>query len=369
MRRVLVVIDSLGYGGAERLLLTTLAHLDRSRFVPVVVALFGPNPLAGPIRDLDIEVVELGLDGPRDLYRAVVEVGRLLRAHGADLVHTHLFASNVAGRLATRGSRPVVTTLHNPDYGREGPGFLGLRRLLDGGSAHLWAPTFLAVSDDVRRDYGSQLGITNIRLHPNFLDVADLRRRLESASRPAERAALGIGPRDFLLLHVGRFHRQKGQDVLLKALAVLAPVAPRLKAVLVGDGPDQPAARTLAHSLGVADRVRFLGTTSEPERLYRAADAFVFPSRYEAFGMALLEAMAAGLPSAVSEVGGITELTTPDTSLRVPPEEPLLLAEAIARLRTDGNLRLRLGEAARSRATRFDAYAAVRALESVYAEA
>lgn len=367
MRRVLVAIDSLGYGGAERLLLTTLTHLDRSRFEPVVVSLSGPNPLAGPVRDLGVEVLELGLAGPRELLRAAAELERLIRRRDADIVHTHLFTSNVAGRLAARGRRPVVTTLHNPDYGREGPGRLGLRRLLDGCSAHLWRPTFLAVSEDVRRDFASQLGIGDIHLHPNFLDLVELRRRIESASRPAVRAALGVGERDFLLLHVGRFHRQKGQDVLLEAVAALGAGFSDLRVVLVGDGPDRSAARDLACRLGVADRVRFAGPTAEPEQLYAAADAFVFPSRYEAFGMALLEAMAAGLPTAVSEVGGITELTTPRTSLRVPPGDPVRLAEAIARLREDRPLRLRLSEAARERATRFDAEAGVRALESVYA--
>ena len=369
MKRVLVLIDSLGYGGAERLLLTTLSHLDRGRFTPTVLTLFGPNPLAPAIRDLDVEVVELGLTGPRDLRRAIHQVGRAVRGRRADVIHTHLFASNVAGRIAARGACPVVTTLHNPDYGQEGSGLLGMRRILDGCSAHLWRPTFLAVSEDVRRDYESQLGLTGIRVHPNYLDLADLDRRLEGVSRDQVRASLGLGADDFLVLHVGRFHRQKGQDVLLEGLALLARDDPTLRAVLLGDGPERGAALGLAGTLGLGGRVQFPGAISDPERFYKAADAFVFPSRYEAFGMALLEAMAAGLPSVVSRVGGIMELTTDETSLRVDSDDPHGLAEAMARLLRDRDLRRELGEGARRRATAYDVEPAVRALEAVYAQA
>ena len=370
MKRLLVVIDSLGYGGAERLLLTTLAHLDRSRFHPLVASLFGPSPLAGPIRDLGVRVVELGLSGPKDLPRAVAGLRSLVETHAPDLVHTHLFASNVAGRVAVRGRVPVITTLHNPDYGQEGPGRgFGMRRLLDGSTAHLWAPTFLAVSDEVRRDYREHLALRDVRVLHNYLDLDDFDRRFDSVPRGEVRRRLSVGADHFMLLHVGRFHRQKAQDVLIRAFAGLAPSDPALRLTLVGEGPGRGEAESLVQRLGVGDRVRFPGTVEDPEVLYAAADAFVFPSRYEAFGMALLESMAAGLPAVVSAVGGILELSTSATALRVPPDDPQALAGAIARLRADPRLASDMGMAARARATQFDATSAVSRLEGVYVDA
>ncbi len=370
MKRLLIVIDSLGYGGAERLLLTTLAHLDRSRFQPVVASLFGPNPLARPIRDLGVDVVELGLSGPRALPRAVAGLRGVMDAQSPDLIHTHLFASNVAGRVAVRGSIPVITTLHNPDYGQEGPGWgFGMRRLLDGSTAHLWTPTFLAVSDEVRRDYRAHLALCDVKVLHNYVDLDEFDRRLHRVPRTEVRRSLSVSADHFMLLHVGRFHRQKAQDVLIRAFSALAPSDPALQLTLAGEGPGRSDAERLAQRLGVRDRVRFLGAVEDPEALYSAADAFVFPSRYEAFGMALLESMAAGLPAVVSAVGGILELTTSATALQVPPDDARVLAGAIARLRGDARLASDMGQAARARATRFDATKAVARLECVYADA
>ena len=364
------MIESLGRGGAERLLVTTLSHLDTLRFEVVVASLFGPSSLAGEIRDLGIEVVELGLGGPKDLARAVLPLRRLIRRRRIDVVHTHLFTANVAGRLAARGLAPVVTTLHNPDYGAEGPahGF-GLRRLLDGSTAHLCPPLYLAVSEHVRDDYRAHLGLSGVRVLHNYLDVDGFRRRAEGVDPSGVRHRLGLRDEDFVGVHVGRFHRQKGQDVLLRAFAGLAPSDPSLRLVLTGDGPDKVGIEALASSLGIAASVTFTGQVPDPVELYAAADVFLFPSRYEAFGMALLEAMAMGLPSVVSSVGGILEVTTGETSIHVTPEDEQGLAEGLRAIRGDRSRRLTMGAAARERASAFDISRLLPRLEGIYATA
>ena len=366
-KRILVAIETLSRGGAERLLLTTLGHIDRTRFDVEVAALFGPNPLAREIRADGFTVHELGLDGPRDLVRAVAGLRRLLRDGAFDLVHTHLFSANIAGRLAAGRSTPVITTLHNPDYGQEGPDHgWGVRRLLDGSTALLCQPTMTAVSEDVRGDYRRHLCLDDVGVIHNYIDVAGFVRDLDRRCRSTERARLGIPDDALLILHAGRFHRQKAHDVLVSAFATLAGRAPHAHMVLAGHGPERVAVEAQIEAAGVADRIRLLGSVSDVEGLYAAADIFAFPSRYEAFGVALLEAMAAGLPSVVTRVGGIGEVTNEEASLFVEPDDVDGLAEGLTRLIEDEELRVRMTYGARRRATAFDVGIWLPELERLY---
>lgn len=369
-RRVLMVIDSLGRGGAERLLVTTLTHLDRTRFEVTVAVLFGPNPMAEAIRAKGIEVEELGLAGPKDLLSAVWKLRRLIRDGRFHVVHTHLFSANVAGRIAASGVACVITTLHNPDYGCEGPshGF-SARRLVDGGTAHLLRPSYLAVSRDVKDDYGRQLAIDGIEVLYNYMDVEQLQRDVQAVEGDRVRRDLGLAPDSFVVLNVGRLHAQKGHDVLLQAFAALARRRPRCRLVLAGEGPIRGQIESEAKALGLDEEVLFLGSVRDPVELYAAADAFAFPSRYEAFGMALLEAMGAGLPSVVSRVGGIVEVTSEASSILVRPGDSESFFQALSVLEGDPSRCRRLGEEARLRAASFDVSIWLPKLERIYAAA
>src|SRR5690606_15756625 len=153
------------------------------------------------------------------------------------------------------------------------------------------------------------------------------------------------------------FHRQKAQDVLLRAFAEARMEEPRLRLVLAGDGADLPRSRTLAEELALEDRVLFLGDVADPARLYAAADLFAFPSRREAFGIALLEAMAAGLPVVASRAGAIPEVLGRAWPDLVEADQETPLALALIRLARDPGLRRVRGDAARARAAGFDARA------------
>lgn len=366
-RRVLTVVDSLRRGGAERLIVTTHAFLDRARFQPAVAALHPPYDLAPELRALGVEVWTLDTGGTRDLPRAVLGVRRARRAFRPELVHTHLFTSNVAGRLAA-GRVPVLTTLHNPDYTFEAssaPAFR-VRRWLDRTTASRHNRAFVAVSEAVRDDYASQMGFGPIYVVPNYLDVDELARRVGAVDRHRERLMLGVADGEVMVLHVGRFHRQKAQDVLLHAFREALREEPGMRLVLAGEGAELGATRALAEALDLGDRVLFAGDVGEPARLYAAADVFAFPSRWEAFGIALLEAMTAGLPVVASRTGGIPEVLGAAWPELVEPEQVTPLAVALVRLARDPELRAERGRAARARARAFDARPGVRRLEAVY---
>jgi glycosyltransferase involved in cell wall biosynthesis len=139
----------------------------------------------------------------------------------------------------------------------------------------------------------------------------------------------------------------KGVDVLLRAFARLAE--PLCELVVVGDGPEEPALKDLSHKLGIESHTQFLGLRDDVPMLLGAADVFVHPCLWEeACPLSVLEAMAIGLPTVASRIGGLPELIEDGWSgLLVPPGDDVRLAEVLDRLVRDGELRLRLGRNAR----------------------
>ena len=368
-RRILSVIETLGLGGAERLLVTTHQHLDRTRFDPSVACLFGPNPLAEELRRIDIRVLELKLSGPHDLVRGILQLRQLMRKEHFEIVHTHLYYANLAGRLAAWGQAAVVTTLHNPDYTYEDPGsaVFSAKKLLDRLTGEWINKHLLAVSDDVRKDFERQMRFSSIQVIPNYIDVDAFRGRLEQSDREAVREKWGLRENDVMVLHVGRLHPQKGQDTLIDAFARARRERPDLILFFLGEGKLRETLKQRVESAGLAAAVRFENSSRDVTPYYRAADLFAFPSRYEAFGIVLLEAMTAGLPIVASRVGGIPEVTGEGTALLVPVGDVGALSDAILSLAADPVWRSSVGAAGRERAKAFDVRRHLPDLEDVYA--
>ncbi|RPK54701.1 putative glycosyltransferase EpsF [Streptomyces sp. ADI96-02] len=308
--RALHVITGLGVGGAEQQLRLLLRHMP----VPCdVVTLTNPGAVAAGLRADGVRVVHLGMGGNRDLS-AVGRLVRLIRDGRYDLVHTHLYRACVYGRIAARlaGVRATVATEHS--LGRdeiEGRPLTRGVRALYLGTERLGSAT-VAVSPTVAgrlRDWG--VPADRIRLVPNGID-AD-RFRFEPERRAAVRAALGLPDGVFVVGGVGRLVPGKRFDVLVRAVAAL----PGARLLLAGDGPEAGRLRALAGRLGAANRIRFLGECGDgrgpvpgvPE-LLSAVDAFVSVSREESFGLAAVEALAAGLPVLHGACPAIDDLPT-----------------------------------------------------------
>jgi glycosyltransferase involved in cell wall biosynthesis len=165
---------------------------------------------------------------------------------------------------------------------------------------------------------------------------------------------------------VGRFSREKGMDVLLRALALL----PRVSAVLVGDGPQRPALEALARELGVADRIAITGWTTQARAHVASVDVLAVPSRFEGFPLVIPEGMLAGIPTVASDVGSVAEAVADgETGLLVPPEDHEALAGALRTLLADAERRRAMGARAREIArARFTAPVMATAFEALYAE-
>jgi glycogen synthase len=257
-----------------------------------------------------------------------------------DVVHVHDWFGTVGGRdLARRLGRPLVMTVHSTEYDRS----LGhpwdhiLAREQLGIDA---ATRVIAVSGHLRRQLIE-------RYHADPAKV----RVIYNAVRPTERLER-IDPTARVVLYVGRLAAMKGVDTFLRAAARVVTVVPDVLFVIAGEGPEYPRLVQLAARLGVGERVMFLGKVSEEERevLLAGASVFVLPSVVEPFGIAALEAMAAGVPTIVSRTSGVAEISS--STFRVDFWDVEEFASRIAELLEYPTLRAAMGEQGRWEALR-----------------
>ncbi|MFI8169996.1 glycosyltransferase [Streptomyces sp. NPDC085931] len=366
--RALHIITGLGVGGAEQQLRLLLRHL------PVdcdVVTLTNPGAVAAGLRADGVRVHHLGMAGNRDLG-ALPRLVRIIRAGGYQLVHTHLYRACVYGRIAARlaGVRAVVATEHSlGDSQMEGrPLNAGVRALYLAGER--LGRTTVAVSPTVA-DRLKRWGVPGPRIEvvPNGIDVA--RFRFDAARRAQTRRRLGLPEDAYVIGAVGRLAPGKRFGVLIRALAQL-PEDHRL--LLVGGGPEEDVLRRTARAAGVADRVLFTGErpcvpdgSPGPDlpSLACAMDVLASPSPEEAFGLAIVEALACGLPVLYASCPALQDLPPAAAPLaRRVTGGPDSFARALTDVRLRGTGQRTVPEAARhycitrSAARLMDVYAA-----------
>lgn len=337
--KVCQLIKGLGRGGAEQLLPQVIAA-GAARHA---VGFFLPwkDALVPELERMGVPVRCFGSRNPVRMLLAARQVARWIADERADLLHAHLPLAGVVGRLAGRmAGVPVVYTEHNLQ-----PRYHPLTRRANAWTWP-WQRAVVAVSQEVADSIAAHLGgRVPVQVVKNGIDVARF------APVPEERAALRERlaiPADAPVVGtVAVFRAQKRLDLWLEAAARLGP-ATRL--LLVGDGPLRAEVEARARSLGLTGRVVFAGLQAEVRPFYGAMDLFMSSSEFEGLPLALLEAMAAGLPVVVTAVGGVPEVVEPGRQgALVPPGDPAALAREAGALLADEALRARLGAAGRER--------------------
>ncbi|WP_055714552.1 glycosyltransferase [Streptomyces torulosus] len=313
--KALHIITGLGTGGAEQQLRLLLRHL------PVdcdVVTLTNPGPVADGLVADGVRVTHLGMSGNRDLT-ALPRLVRLIRAGGYDLVHTHLYRACVYGRTAARlaGVRAVVATEHSlGDSQMEGHQLSAGVRALYLASERLGRTT-VAVSATVAERL-KRWGVPGPRIEvvPNGIDLA--RFRFDPALRAHTRRRLGLPEGAYVVGGVGRLAPGKRFDVLVRALARLPE---DYWLLLAGGGPQENVLRRAAQQVGVTDRMLLTGERAsggcpgaDMPSLLTAMDVLASPSAEEAFGLAVVEGMAAGLPVLYVSCPAVEDLPADTTS-------------------------------------------------------
>ncbi len=251
----------------------------------------------------------------------VPRLARLLRAWRPDVVHTHLHTLKYAWPASLPSRRPprVVHTLHNvAEHEIEASG-RALQRV-----AFRAGVRPVAIGDAVATSIRDLYGIEPAATIPNGIPVAQF--APPPGARERLRAELGVPPNARVAISVGRLNPQKNHALLLDAFARVRPDAWLLVA---GDGDLRPALEAQAAALGLAARVRFLGSRRDVPALFAASDAMVLASSWEGNPLVVMEAMAAGLPVAATSVGCVPELVSSATGRLVPAGDATALAVAI----------------------------------------
>jgi L-malate glycosyltransferase len=323
------VLPSLDVGGVESLRLDLAREARDPQFDLRFVSLRGGGVTADRLTELGYRVDVLRTSGHPLDPRVAWRLFRLLRTQAVDVVHAAIFEANVHAVIA--GSLAGVPVVVTEEVGVPMTRPYWARRLAM--LAHARAAGVVAESRSVARHLERVEAVPSKKIHVihNCARVAP-----SHDARDAIRAELGIAPGEFVVGSVGRLIPEKAFEVLIRSVGLLAPTRPRLRLLIAGDGPERPALEAEIRRLGLSDAVRLLGQRSDVHRLLRAMDAFVLPSRSEGLGIALIEAMLAGLPVVGSNVDGIPEvIRDPSEGLLVPPDDPQALATAIVRILDD----------------------------------
>ncbi len=343
MKTIMHLIETSGPGGAEKMLISLVDHLEKGSYRSIV-CLLKDGWLREQFQRRGVETFILPLNWSFDIGW----LGRFvafLRKHKVDLMHAHEFAMNTYGSFASALSGiPIVTTVHGKSYY-----WKYFRRRM----AYRFVSRqskMVAVSEDIARGLCQAVGIRPNRIriiyngietdlfHPNQKTREQIRRELQVTD---EQSVIGT---------IGNLYPVKGHTYLVRAAAAVTQVFPESVFIIAGRGQLLEGLQTEARELGVEKHIRFLGFREDVPALLQAMDIFVLPSLSEGLPLSALEAMASGKPVVATRVGGVPEVVADsETGFLVAPEDADGLAEKLVCLLKAPFLAQQLGAAGRER--------------------
>jgi glycosyltransferase involved in cell wall biosynthesis len=366
---VMQVISNLEIGGAQEVVRTLAENLGKVGCKSIVVT-FKDGSLRADIEKLGIPVeilpsrrfsVTAFPQFVKDMLTTRRALLELVKKYNVDVIQTHLLRSLDFLVLSLRLDSDVriFWTFHNARFDlREEhlarqkwlfkPKRWGHHAMYQLGAR--WVNRLIAVSEEVKNSIINTLpGIPekSIVSIPNSVDV---NRYGDRSTRIAVRDALGLDKQHKAALVVATFKEQKGHRFLLDALQELVGQFPNLRILFAGDGELRTALQTQTLELGLKNNVHFLGNRNDIPQLLAASDFFILPSLWEGLPMALIEAMASGLPIIATRVSGTNQVMVHgETGLLVAPGNSEELAHAIRELLLDPLMAFRMGKIARRR--------------------
>jgi glycosyltransferase involved in cell wall biosynthesis len=368
--KVLTLTDQLVYlgGGAERVAMEIAMGLDQTRFESLFCASrYWEGARSESVQDAErrmdeagVRYLGLGRRSGTDLYRWLSLRG-ILRRERVDVLHAHMFGSNVGGTVIGRLARVPVIVAHEHTWSFEGR---PLRRFVDREVIGRGSTVFVAVSRDDQRKMIEIEGVNPEKiLHvPNGIAAPP------PPSGADVRSELGIPPGVPLIGTVSVLRPQKALDVFVRATAELLREDPDLRVLLAGDGPLKGELTELVHSLGVQDRLLMPGYRSDASDVIAALDVAISSSAFEGSPLAVMEYMESARPIVATRVGGVPDLIEDGVhGLLVDPGDDTALAAAIRRMLADPEAARRMGEAAQERRRHeFTVELMVRRFEALY---
>lgn len=347
MRRVLLAFEPPDGGVAENVAQLTLGLSDHGWRVELAAprrSIVDDRAVAAGIAIHRLDWAR-GYGHPGHDFRSARQLARYLRRGSFDLLHCHSAKAGVIGRLVGAAARvPVVYSPHCfPFIGEFGAARRIFATTVERALAQL-GDRIICVCDYERRE-GRRVGIAERRLDVVRNGCVSCPPDVEADE--ATRRFAGDGP---LVASIAVLRRQKRLDVLIDAAPTILAKVPNAKVAVIGDGPlrDELAACAARLGLDAEPRFAFLPFASSAAHL-AATDVFVLPSSWEALAIGLLEALACGVPTVATDVGGSGEVVVPETGILVPPADPKAIADAVVSLLRDPGRMAAMSAAARKR--------------------
>ncbi len=339
--RVLFLSHAFMVGGAEEMVHNLVRHLP-SRFAPAVACIHEAGPIGEEIRRTGVPFSVLGLTPGMSRPFDVLRLRNALSAWSPTIVHTFLLTGSLYGRFAAMMTGvPIVIGTEVNIYEKKKPLHARIERWLMQGT-----DAVVASAESVKDHYVEQVGADPAKVDViyNAVDWAQLQATM---TRDECRASIGVPLEAPVAGIIARLTEQKAHRVLFESMA--QPALSALHLIVVGDGELRNDLRSRAASLGIQQRVHFLGARRDLGNILAAIDIFAMPSFWEGLPLSMVLAMGAGLPVVASRVAGIPEVVNHGaTGLLVDPGDRAQLTSALTSLVQDSALRTRLGTAARS---------------------
>jgi len=370
--KVMHLINSFSLGGAEKLVFDLAPAMDRERFEVFVCAMASrgdriEESIRSGLEKSGIRTISLKKKARRDRIKAIWKLFRILRCNGIDILHTHCPSPDFYGKITASLARTprVFSTIHNTR---------GYTPLLERFLNPL-TTRYIAISETVRRYMIERLKIPTkkITVIYNAIDVNAFRKL--DIDRKAKLKELGLPSNSSVITAIGRITHQKGHIYLVEAAEITLQAFSDVYFLIVGDDTVDPevtkAVRKAIRTKGLEGRVILTGVRMDVPEILAITDVFVLPSLWEGLSIVLLEAMAAGVPVVVTDVGSNAEVVEDGVSgFVVPPKNPSLLAQRIQELLTNPQRAAEMAEAARRRINeRFSLERLAQEHESLYLDA
>lgn len=341
--QILEVIDGLTVGGAEKMVLT-LSRLFVGRQIPVSVVSFDPDwdaSYAIELRQLGVPVHHF--TGKLFNLCRIEQLVRLICESRAEVVHTYLSYANIVGTIAAKiAGVPVITSLRSISMEPYHP----VRARIETWLMHYASNIVMANGYSVAQAHQPRLGDKQIQVIQNAIGVIPLPSQDE---KNAIRKELTGNPERPFVISVGRLSPPKGYDTLIEAFSQVRLNYPEAALVIVGDGELRSFLEETIARFNLQDSVYLIGERSDIMRILPAADIYVSSSHWEGMSVAVLEAMAAGLPVIATHVGDAQWVLAEQTGILIEPRIPQEISHAIMKLLDNKPLRLQYGQMARKR--------------------
>ncbi len=368
-RRVFYLVDSLDVGGTETQAVELALRMPVSQYDVTLGCLRAHGPLRERLEGSTVAVEEFypkgGLDSPAGVWQ-LLRMAAFLRRRKFDVVHTHDLWSNLMGVPAARlaGVRAIVSSQRDLSHfewyqGRRRVWLRRIQNLSDVVLANATPIRDALIAED-------RFAPRKLRVIRNGVDTA----KFQGAKRDRERLFPGAGDGKLVVLVANMHTDVKGHPWLIAAAPSVVQEFPETCFVLAGDGAARPGFEQQVRALGLGESFRFLGRRNDIPDLLASCDIAVLPSRAEGLPNAVLEYMAAELPTIASRVGGNPELVEDGvTGLLVPAQDPEALANALLRLLRDPDFSQQIAANGKRVATHdFSFERLVREVDELYSE-